>query len=1328
MVTSSSAAFITHNASSRREPRHVAVGYFDAETWYFTSHDDIVTPDSTKTYYGVIKNMPVESQAIDPVFFKYTMGVGAIEFVDLDDGVTNFLATKFAADVTARKKKIEFYTGFRGMEFADFDLIATQNIDDDIAVNDDDYTVQTADLQRTLRSKIFPEVKTTLSGNVTSTQTYIHVSDPSSFETLKHDANFSHLPNTTVGYIKIKSGDVVEKISWLNKLSAAVTDTGTDISFSSADNSINATTTDLSVFAVGQGITVSGSASNNSTFTIATVTSTKITVSETITTESAGASVTLLADTQFYNCTRGVLNSKAIEHTVDLTASVDRRTAVTQWVYIETTALKIAWGILAGVNYGTAEAWPDGWNLGISTSLLESSQFIAHPDLWDTSDDSGHKLRFEGEREQDAQKFLYEQVFFPVGCFERVLNTGKLGVKRFNRVISGAAAVGQITQADVKGKATLRYALKDVVNLFKIAWNWDPDQQKYTRTSPVLDLNSTAKYDVGDTKITYGLRGLHGSIHTAPTVFGIADMIRDRYSSYPKRLTITCHPGHSRYEPGDIIRVTLDKVKDHTNSNTKRLDSAFEVQKKEYNPHTGEATYTLFGSSEAATPMSHYTGDVLSDAYYSSEGTDISTVLTGTSSGGTFTVTANGTLTGNADVTNVNAIYYCTENLAIQAGVDITYTLNIQLRVKGQLTINGKLVGKGQGITGVSGTVQEDRGDGVRYYRDVAGTPGFIGASQSGGGFVQDLIFSDVHSVQSKLTQGTYDTAPYLPLVNTGQFSVTGTDISFAASDDSINATSTDLSIFKAGRKITITGSTSNNGTYTVSSVTSTKVIVSSALTDESAGASITATQPTMLTGIPTDLRGTSGGSGGPVSGRPYTGNDAALLAAGGAGGNGGAGLFVVARGMVFGSNGQIDCSGNAGSTGSHDSTNNLYAGSGAPGHPGAVYVIIDNAASNYPDNNVVADLVQPQTQGTVWEFDQYGGATNGPRPGYSGYTGTPDTDAKLSVFRVQYAPKSETTEQDVSQYTSPPTAVAKTNGTATQNDPNTITVFMGATAPSDGNYQTANIYIQESGRTGFELIGQSAGTTDLVPAKALKPNTTYNIRAYGVSLDGIESPDYLSTTHTTPAITSTVSRLVELAAADAYDNNAIFYHTYFDSLDGFLSVGAALASGYVEIGSTSATSVEYVRRSMVYPLGSTNYTWSNNRRFKIKVRFDLDIYAEAYVISGNYSGGYVNGFGFVVRNDTLLFVAGNGSAQTETSAMYSPTYPEEMTLEAVFTAGSKVEFYVNGTYQSSYDVTSNLPTGTTDSSSVFHAIVNGQTGWTTYKNIRFNEFKMLQE
>lgn len=133
------------------------------------------------------------------------------------------------------------------------------------------------------------------------------------------------------------------------------------------------------------------------------------------------------------------------------------------------------------------------------------------------------------------------------------------------------------------------------------------------------------------------------------------------------------------------------------------------------------------------------------------------------------------------------------------------------------------------------------------------------------------------------------------------------------------------------------------------------------------AGPLILIVSPTGMVGLPRKLQGSSGGRGGQIT---FGGSVGAgtVRARGGAGGNSGAGLLLICRGLGFGPSGYIDLSGSDGSPG--EANNVLYdfynsdgelitdypvwAGGGAGGYPGTFYVLLDGDGIPYPDLNSV--------------------------------------------------------------------------------------------------------------------------------------------------------------------------------------------------------------------------------------------------------------------------------------------------------------------------------------------------------------------------------------
>lgn len=106
------------------------------------------------------------------------------------------------------------------------------------------------------------------------------------------------------------------------------------------------------------------------------------------------------------------------------------------------------------------------------------------------------------------------------------------------------------------------------------------------------------------------------------------------------------------------------------------------------------------------------------------------------------------------------------------------------------------------------------------------------------------------------------------------------------------------------------------------------------------------------IVGIP-NLFGTSGGGGG-KNWAIFDGvGSINPVVQGGTGGNSGAGLCLVGRGLGFGGSGFIDLSGDDGTTGGTEEDISgvvRYAGAGAGGGPGSLFIMIDGGAISLPD------------------------------------------------------------------------------------------------------------------------------------------------------------------------------------------------------------------------------------------------------------------------------------------------------------------------------------------------------------------------------------------
>lgn len=419
--------------------------------------------------------------------------------------------------------------------------------------------------------------------------------------------------------------------------------------------------------------------------------------------------------TQFTGCTRGALNTRAVEHAVDLTAAADRRTAIEEYVYLELPAVDLMYRLLTGKDGLGNSAMPSAWNLGIPTSYVRLTDFTGiGTDLWDTTDDAaGFNVRFEGMEKTDGKKFIESELALLAGVFMPIYADGALGLKRMSNMLAGASYVKMLDNSNIVSIGDLVHDFNALRNVIQIGWNWEPSQENFTRVNVLIDAASVAIHGKAD-PLKLKFRGLHGSIHSSTILAQRFDSIRDRYTGPPQRIDAQVLPSLNTIEVGDVVRLRPAGVRDFVVPGGGVLDRSFEVQKISTDWITGNLKLNLFGSSQAPGAIAA-TSDatVLTDAWYSSQGTLLSSVLTITGSNPGH-VTAGGTLT--------TGVYYYVGDLVVDPGVTVNFNGTPQVRVKGFLQNNGSMNGVGGG-------------------QPAGGVPGFIGSSQAGGGMTEKSYY-----------------------------------------------------------------------------------------------------------------------------------------------------------------------------------------------------------------------------------------------------------------------------------------------------------------------------------------------------------------------------------------------------------------------------------------------------------------------------------------------------------------------------------------------------------------------------------------------------------
>lgn len=680
------------------------------------------------------------------------------------------------------------------------------------------------------------------------------------------------------------------------------------------------------------------------------------------------------ADT-FTDCTRGVLNTKAVRHDVDAGSDAERRPKVEEVIYLELPGPKLAYAILTGVLHGDSASLPDHWHCGIDTSLVRLSDFTGiGPDLWDTSlDTAGLVLRYAYLTKDTAKKFLESQVYPLLGCYSPIYSDGTIGLKRMNQVLANAAYVLELNTSNVVSAGPLKHDFSGMHNRLRIDWNWNG--KEFTRTDAVNDTVSRIIY--GDSEIKQlQFKGLHGSRHTAAVIRSRMDAFRDRYSAPPQLITVRGMPSIDRVEVGDIVRLRLPNVRDYAGAITS-IDRSFEIQRKSQRHSDGDLELDLFGSTApASVEASDSVAVALPDAFYTSAGTELSTVVdidvvgdVGVIQPGTYD------LTGHADMNHADAIYYYDGALELANGATLTINDNVQIRAKGFFTVNGTINGAGRGKAGVA--------DASGWNVTTPGTAGYVGHSRGMDGFLVaprefPASFGLANSAPAAFTQGQFSAFPFLEL--------------------------------------SVSGNT--------------------------------------LSGIPSDLRGTSGGGGGKIGRAASNFLTGTVTTLGGTGADSGAGLCIVSRGLAPGASASIDLSGDDAAATSV--TNNPwgqggsgYAGAGGAGGPGALLILLDGSTQPLPDigGKFIGACGSVPINGTTmpiksWAFLQqlFEQGWADPVAGYADPAMISNLDLSNVAFRIQYIPGEATPQEDQELVPPAPSALSVSPGDRL----NTVRVTLG--------------------------------------------------------------------------------------------------------------------------------------------------------------------------------------------------------------------------------------------------------------------------------------------
>jgi hypothetical protein len=258
------------------------------------------------------------------------------------------------------------------------------------------------------------------------------------------------------------------------------------------------------------------------------------------------------------------------------------------------------------------------------------------------------------------------------------------------------------------------------------------------------------------------------------------------------------------------------------------------------------------------------------------------------------------------------------------------------------------------------------------------------------------------------------------------------------------------------------------------------------------------------LTGMPLDLRGTSGSRGGRIT--TLIGGES-ILAEAGDGGDSGAGLAIICRGTATGISGTIDLSGDDSTMGQGELISGItyYAGSGAPGGPGSLFVVLDGSAPSLPSIDFIGAYGDIPNAGNTPSGENSTTVTWTAGSPRAGFNTSISGDISQSAYRVQRIAGTDPAEEDI-------TVPVPTDFAVQTNAAETAHILTNTIPPA--NTVTEYFASATNDRGDAELIGSSAsGYFVHIP----EPNTTtyYWARNRNINTNQISgyTPDSTTTT-----------------------------------------------------------------------------------------------------------------------------------------------------------------------------------------------------------------------
>lgn len=386
-----------------------------------------------------------------------------------------------------------------------------------------------------------------------------------------------------------------------------------------------------------------------------------------------------------FTVVRGVLGTTAIDWTLPVDANDEKGPKVKELIFVQMSSLKLAYAVLTGELIGQTGVFPPHWHVGIDTSLLTESEFT------DQDDFTAYAV---GLQKTDAKKFIEAEIMLPNSRYLRVNGSGGMDLKRLFAINSEAAPVFHLDDSQIIKHGDLEFDSQSTFNKFEIDWSYDtkPKKPEYRRKSTFIFQDSVTDY--GEQLKSFKFRLINGVTATTTTLLNLINSFADRLAGEAARLKVSTFSSNNNLEVGDVGLITHANI---INFNTgTSLNDSMQVISTKADQTKGIFEVELFGSTYTPEPLTDGTLRVLNDSFYTVTDNALPNVTANQ-------LTTDTTLTGGDN--HNNFIFEVDGDLTIPDGTTLTITDNVQLRIRGQLTVLGTIDCSGNGRTTGGGFV-----------------------------------------------------------------------------------------------------------------------------------------------------------------------------------------------------------------------------------------------------------------------------------------------------------------------------------------------------------------------------------------------------------------------------------------------------------------------------------------------------------------------------------------------------------------------------------------------------------------------------------------------